>query len=389
MKNYVPEMKYETVTIQSSVTKRVMPPGFQLEIVAYDEEEFFKRTEIGRRYWELVAIHDVYHDKPMHQNVLRYWAELGLKKELFDADHDNAKYSYSVFTPLDLDPEKKYAVIYFSHGGGNTIQMAETYGFNTLAAVEKYIIVYAENGGRSNDQVIPEFARIMGELREKGYPVDWERVYSVGFSSGGMACSCTACTYTDRIAAVAVLPGANFLKEFPFYTGPEYYASTKGYRMPAIFLSGDNDHGNFPAPWVAKHPEELYKPGYNGVPKMEYAIENLNIWMRDIAKIKNYTPLTVESVSDLLLHSTDPVELEYGLKFDRGYAFRAQGTDWLGGDYYGTDGAPVIRYARAAGMIHITWESEANLVWDYLKHFRRDLKTGESLYDPVVCWGER
>ena len=66
-----------------------------------------------------------------------------------------------------------------------------------------------------------------------------------------------------------------------------------------------------------------------------------------------------------------------------------EGVDWLGGEFYGKDGAPVMRYARAIGIPHVVWSSQANLAWDYLKHFRRDQDTGESIYDPVICWGER
>ena len=94
-------------------------------------------------------------------------------------------------------------------------------------------------------------------------------------------------------------------------------------------------------------------------------------------------------MEELLANSQDPVEREFGLEFDISYSFHVQGVDWLGGEFYGKDGAPVMRYARAIGIPHVVWSSQANLAWDYLKHFRRDQDTGESIYDPVICWGER
>ncbi|MDR1801451.1 MAG: hypothetical protein LBQ95_06405 [Lachnospiraceae bacterium] len=386
MKNYVPELKYETVVHKEIVRRRIVPPGM-MEL-PFDEPSF-NLTEIGRRRREFVALFDSYADKPLHPDLLRYWANKGLKKELFDADHDDAKYAYSVFTPLDIDPEKKYALIYYSHGGGHNIEMAEIYGFNELAAIEKYIIVYPQNGGRSNDEVDTEFGRIMGELKKKGYPIDWERVYTAGFSSGSDAAISAACTYPDMVAAVSAMTGGNVFTQKRFYTGPEYYASTKGLRIPCFFCGGTVDRSNFPAPWILDHEGILGSPGDHGVPKMEYAVENLNIWLREIGKIKNYTPLTLDGIKDLLRNSDDPVEKESGLIFDKTFSFTAQGTNWIGGDYYGDDGAPAVRYVRAYGIPHVIWESEANVVWDYLKHFRRDLNTGESIYDPVVCWGER
>ncbi len=403
MEHKKPELIYETITRETVIKILDKPQG--LESIPYDEEAF-NLTDIGRRRRELVTLYDVYDDMPMHPNVLRYWARLGLKKELFDADRDDGKYAYSVFTPIDMYPDKKYALIYYSHGGGESIGMAETNGFNTIAGVEKYIVVYAQNGGRSNEEVDTEFGRIMGEIRKMGYPVDWERVYAAGFGSGGSASVCAACTYPDMVAAVAVMPGGDPFKELLFCSGPEYYASTKGYRIPGIFIGGTVDKGNFPAPWITE-----YAGSELGAGSVDDAMENLNIWMREIAKVDHFTPLTVQAVNDRLLHSADPYEKEFGLKFNQAYAFRAQGTDWLGGDFFGADGTPVMRFVRAEGVPHrmmtysmmfrgngsrckhhyisAAWESQANIVWDYLKRFRRDLKTGESLYDPVVCWGER
>ncbi len=384
MKNYIPELIYETVAVERTAKRKIDPEG--LGEIPYDKDAF-DCTDIGRSRRELNGLYEVYKECPMHPNVIRYWAERSLKKEVFDNDGKygfDALHEYSVFTPLDLNPEKKYALIYFCHGGGQPIEWAETYGFNTLAAIEKYIVVYAQNGGRSNDEVDTEFPRVMGEIRKKGYPVDWERVYVAGFSSGSEASAVAACTCPNLAAAIAVMPGGQPFKDLEFYTGSEYYASTKGCRIPGIFIGGTVDPGNFPARWMTE-----YFGNELGAGTVENAVQNLDVWMKEIAQVQNYEPLTREGITELLLHAEDPVECEFGLKFDRKGTFRAQGTDWLGGEFIGKDGAPVMRILRAKGVPHIIWESQANLVWDFLKHYRRDPQTGESIYDPVVCWGER
>ena len=384
MKNYKPDLISETVTYEYITKLKRNPPG--LGAMPYDEERF-RGTDIGRRRDELLVPFSVYADAPAHPELLRYWSDRGLKKELFNSDGKSgfdAPYAYSVFTPLDMDPEKRYALIYFSHGGGQSIEWAEHYGFNTLAAVEKYIAVYAQNGGRSNDEADAEFPRIIGELLERGYPIDRERVYCAGFSSGSEAAVAAACTHPELAAAVAVLPDGLPFKDLGFHTGPEYYASTRGYRIPGVFIGGTKDICAFPAQWML---------GYNGAAlgagTVENAVKNLDIWLREIAQAESAPALTRPGIEELLQHSGDPVEREFGLRFDRPCAFRAEGTDWLGGDFFGTDGAPVMRMLRAEGVPHIVWSSQANLVWDYLKHFRRDAETGESLYDPMICWGER
>lgn len=384
MQNFKPVIEYETILHEVSARRKIEPKT--IKNVPHDKEAYDK-SEIGRRRRQLDAMFNIYKDAPMHPELLAYWAEQGLKKELFDNNGQSCfdeKYQYSVFTPMGLDKDKKYATIYFCHGGGQPIEWAEHYGFNRLAAVEKYIVVYAQNGGRSNDEVDTEFPRIMNELFKKGYPIDRERIYIAGFSSGSEATAAAACTCPDMAAAIAVMPGGQPFLDLQFYTSPEYYASTKGYRIPGIYIGGTDDGVCFPAPWIVGYDgDEL------GAGTVENAVENLNIWQRDIAQVKNYAPISREELTERLTTAEDAVGREFGLSFDRSYEFRAEGTDWLGGDLYGEDGAPVMRMIRAKGIPHIIWESQASLVWDFLKHFRRDINTGESIYDTVACRGER
>lgn len=384
MKNYVPELIYETVTYEYITKIRRHPAG--LGPIPYDEESF-RQTDIGQRRDEMLAMYSTYGDDPMHPNVLRYWAQRGLKKELFD---NGGKYGfeapneYSVFTPLDMDSGKKYALVYFSHGGGQPIEWAEHYGFNTLAARERYIVVYAQNGGRSNDTAQKEFGRILSALKQKGYPIDWERVYAVGFSSGCEASTRIAAAYPEVVAAVGCMPDGIPFKNVDFTPNDPVLCNMKKYRIPGIFIGGTVDKGDFPAKWM-----NIYHGSELPVGSPADAVESLNAWLRDIAKVENFEPLTYDGIMERLNHAEDPVEREFGIRFHRTYGFRVQGTDWTGGEFYGGEGVPVMRWARARNVPHMVWESQSNLVWDYLKHFRRDTKTGESLYDPVVCWGER
>lgn len=370
MQTWLPLLRYDPVT------KKRIPDPSEEEELPFDEQAYAD-SEIGRRQAEMLAIFKQYPDDPMNPAVVKYWADRGLKKELFDNDRDDGMFSYSVFTPLDMKPGKKYAVIYFSHGGGVFNNQAETYGFNTLAPVERYIIVYPNNGGRSNNNIDTEFPRVMGELKKKGYPVDWERVYCVGFSSGSDASAVAACTCPELCAAVAIMPGGQPFKDLKFYTGADYYASSKGYRIPGIYIGGTTDVACYPAPWILDGERKPHRA------------ENLNLWMRDMAQLRNYKPITLGDIEAKLKAPADPFEAEFGLTLEKTFTFTVQGVDWLGGDLYGTDGAPVMRYVRAKGLPHVVWESQANIVWDYLKHFRRNPETGESIYDPIACWGEK
>lgn len=382
MENIQPKVEYD-IYVQEVSRKRKLEPEEALRPIT-EGLEGFDQTDIGREVRERNALYQAFQARPMHPDVLRYWASRGLKKELFDNQERfgfDAPYAYSVFTPVDMDKAKKYALIYFCHGGGQPIEWAEHYGFNALAASEKYMVVYAQNGGRSNDEVDTEFPRIIGELVKKGYPIDLERIYIAGFSSGSEGAVAAACTCPELTAAVAVMPGGQPFKNLDFCTKPELY---RQYRIPGIFIGGTQDIGNFPAPWIA----DYYGSGL-GAGTVENALENLQIWLRDIAQAQSCPGLCRADITEGLLHGQDPVAREFGLCFDRAYTFRAQGTDWLGGDYYGADGAPVMRIIRAKGVPHVVWTSQANIVWDYLKHFRREPGTGRSIYDIMACYGER
>ena len=383
MKRQKPDVTLENASYEQYVKMKGVFPG--LCPIPYDEEAF-RKNDIGRRNEELHALYDTYAENPLHPDLLRYWADRGLKKELFDSDGKTgfeAPCAYSVFTPLSMDKNKKYALIYFSHGGGHSIEWAETYGFNTQAAAERYIIVYAQNGGRFNDAAPEEFPRILESLKHKDYPIDWERVYAVGFSSGSEATARIAAAYPHMVAAVGCLPGGIPFKNINFAADPTMN-KLKKYRMPGIFIGGTLDKGNFPAQWMNQY------AGY-GLPvgSLENAVDSLNAWLTDVARAENAEPLSVCEIMKLLNHSDDPVEREFGIRFPEPFQFCVQDANWLGGDFYGEKHVPVMRWIRACDVPHLVWESQAELVWDYLKHFRRNIQSGESIYDPVVCWGER
>jgi hypothetical protein len=376
MKNYIPVHNFHG---------KEKNKAHDSHAISYDKEAFMGQTDIGIRHMQQVEEYERYGKNPMGEDTLAFWKREGLKKELFDKNQQNGDDRYSVFTPLDMQPDKKYALLYISHGGGQTIEQAEHYGFNKLAAREKFIAVYAMNGGRSNQEVDTEFLRILKNLQGKNYPIDWERIYPVGFSSGSEATVCAACTAPQYAAAIGVLPGGQPFKDLRFYTEPEYYASTRGMRIPGCFIGGTADIANFPAPWISD-PE---MSDQEGEPSLEERIQNLSIWMDKIAQVKEKKTLNKAEILSYLKDGRTEIEREFGLTFHREYSFEAEGCHWIGGDNLGTDEAPVMRCIRAVGVPHIVWDSQINLVWDYLKHFRRDSKTGQSIYDPVVCWGER
>ncbi|MDR1185871.1 MAG: aldo/keto reductase [Bifidobacteriaceae bacterium] len=318
-------------------------------------------------------IYERHPEDPLHPEVLRHWARLGVRKELFDADTDGR---YAVFTPLDLGgglgggesaatPECRRPLVYVSHGGLEPINHAETNGWAELAGREGLIVVYPWNRGPSNDDVQSEFPRILDALTARGYPIDPTRVYAVGYSAGSDATGVLACVYPDVLAAVSPSPGGNLFAKGRWHADRSSYAKNGPLRLPLICVAGTMDGGDV-YPLVAQE-----------------HLDNFSIWMTHIAKARDFEPLTLERSRAIAGTSPDAAERAFGFEFHRTFSFTREEMQWVGGDFFGDEGTVVARFVAGIGLPHAVTATHSLLIWDYLKHFSRDRATGESLYSPV------
>jgi poly(3-hydroxybutyrate) depolymerase len=324
-------------------------------------------TESGAYIGKMKAIAKQYPDEEMAEGVLAYWRENGVKKELYDADGDG---KYSVFTPLDMEPGKTYALVYCNHAGMTPINQYETCGFPMLAGREKFICVCPWNGGPSNDNVVTEFPRILRQMEEQGYPVDFQRIYVTGFSAGSDATGALATAYPERIAAISPDPGANMFLKGKWCENPSSYEKNLPLAMPLICMGGTMDGGD-------RYPLDT-----------EQGIRNFNLWMRDIVKADAFEEMTEEKARELSEGCTDRCKKIFGINFQRTYSFRQEGREWYVGEY-DRQGIVCARFICGEGVPHTQTRYHAAILWDFLKHFRRDTATGESIYDPIVVNGYR
>lgn len=341
----------------------------------FDRLHFYNETEMGANVRELQKMWRAYAGYGMHPTVVKYWAEKGIRKEAFDMEREKGIYAYAVFTPMNLKPGKKYALIYVCHGGGEDFYQAETYGFAQMVATENFICVCANNGrmgpNGDNQYVKTEFPRIINELLEKGYPIDTGRIYVTGFSSGSDACDTLATNWPKMIAAVGPCPGPNSFKNAYEYEDPSIYEEVARYKMPIICVGGTadvEDHFPFDYPW---------------------SYENYAIWINQIAGIGHYQPMTYDESRALIASSDDPVEKNFGLKFDRTYVRKMEGTTWYFGEYLLPSGVVGAKMVCGQDKPHIHVGSDAPLIWNFFKHFSRDPETFASVYTPDVVDGMR
>lgn len=343
--------------------------GSSFAVPGFDRAAWMQ-SEAGQNIGRMKAIAKQYPDEEMATGVVQYWEAHGVRKELFDAEENDGLGKYSVFTPLDLDYSKKYALVYCNHAGMTPINQYETCGFPMLAGKEKFICVCPWNGGPSNDLVQSEFPRILDSMREWGYPIDWERVYVTGFSAGSDATGVLACAYPETIAAISPDPGANMFLKGKWYESPEQYSRAQNYQMPVICVGGTMDGGDaYPL-------------------STEEGIANFNIWMERIVKIQNYPAASLSQTRCFANESSDLTKRYLGFEFHNTYSLSLEGLNWHVGEYL-SKGAVYARFIVGEGVPHTQTKYHAALVWDFLKHFSRDLETGASVYSPIVLDGIR
>ena len=126
--------------------------------------------------------------------------------------------SYTVFSPLSLDPKELVPLVVAIHGYTvDSTEMETSSHFDDQATQGGFIVVYPQGlnnswnagsccGHNSNDDV--GFIRDLIDRLVSGGRVDPNRVFVTGMSNGGAMAHRLACELSDRIAGVASVSGA-------------------------------------------------------------------------------------------------------------------------------------------------------------------------------------
>lgn len=302
-----------------------------------------------------------FEDDELNPEYVNQFTEMGVKKEVFDADHDEGRFRYNVHSPLDIKDGELLPMLYVSHGGMGTPFQAENWGFSELIAKERFIAVYANNGGYSNENTDTEFPRILKAMI-RDYPIDRSRVYAFGFSSGSDATETAATLWPEKIAACVPAPGSNAMYNSLCRLTEEAYEKCLPLRMPCLFLGGTADYGDR---WPFPDKE---------------CFENFNIWAEKICKVPEFIPTSLAKSRMIIDISNDPVERAAGLRFPVTYTFEEEEREWYAGEFPDENGHPILKVILAEGLPHVITDAHAPLAWEFLKHWSRDPETGELTY---------
>lgn len=298
---------------------------------------------------------------PMHvygvndQDLYDYWRGKGMVRKVYNVD--DPLNNWSVLVPSSAyipgNEDRTYPLVFVLHGANNPIHMAETYGYCELGGEREFITVLPFSN--NHDTIVEDIPTMMEELRAN-YPIDESRIYAVGYSLGGVASITLALNYPTMFAAVA--PGGTSLGGFGWELGTdEQWAALKDKGMPFINLYGSLDFFAYYPQKPGDLPATYYQRwlDVNGVDFVAYDPE------KDYAASEEY------------------MERETGVDFME-ITKKVYETDCHIGYYKNAEGVAVGAVACFDKMPHWPIGSFAEVAWDFLEHWSRDIETGESIY---------
>ena len=330
------------------------------------------------------------------EEVLAYWAEKGLVKQMHDVtEQEHTKWaSYLPKSYVDNpDNGRTYPLLFVMHGSGNPIFLAESYGYTNIAAREELIVIIPE------DETPESIDRLFAYAREH-YPVDWTRVYMVGYSLGGYMTSRHAMRWPERFAAVGsggmlfangwAVPQVQAGKVWPGEDiTPEMVQRAARFKIPACICMGQKEVlGLIPVTqdepvnqWVQHLEEKEQERGsreHHHEDRIDLSgknkIQSANNW-----RVANgCAPIPEEAVRAAAQTTDNPTEKMIGFPFEKTDVILRENRGHFVGDSVSEDGETYFRMIALENSPHWPSQALAELTWEFISQFAVDPETGKS-----------
>ena len=339
--------------------------------------ETYKNSQTCRTIFTYQECRNTYPDEYC-QEVVDYWAKRGLKKELHNIDDPANK--WASYLPLEFvnaeTKNKTYPLLFVLHGSNNPIYLAETYGYTHIAAREKLIVIIPENESAKSIDALFAYAKAH-------YPVDWSRVYMVGYSLGGIMTSRHAFRWPERFAAVGVggmlfangtmLPYPHLGITWPAETFTEdMVAHAADVKVPVCSCMGEHEFNHV---LPIHQGEPMYAPSANGespVIALDISAKNKIASVNNWRRMAGCEPIPEETVQQLVENSADIVTEKLGFPFEKTYVKTYEGRSQFIGDCVNSNGEVLARFVCIAKSAHWPCAGLAQTTWDFIKNFSRD-----------------
>lgn len=352
----------------------------------FDLDEY-AASESFQGICRLLEHNAVYPDENCKE-VLDYWQQRSLRKELHQAEDPGNK--WASFLPLGIQPDdnagRRYPLLFILHGAGNPIYLAECYGYTEIAAREQMIAIIPENESSESIEKLLDYCKIH-------YPVDWSRVYMVGYSLGGMMTTRHALCWPELFAAVGcggMLFANGAIDTYWHHDIPwrgeaiteRILAHAQRVKIPACICMGEQEFIELlpvtrePTPPLQAAPS-IDAQGHP-VPTLDLSsgnkIASVNNWRR----VAGCSCIPEQQVRAAVESSQDIVTQKLGFPFERTSVVQREGRRHFVGDCINPQGELLTRFIGLERSAHWPSAALAELTWEFLRQFARDPDTKES-----------
>ena len=247
------------------------------------------------------------------------------------------------------------------HGGGDDPrQYVDGQGYLELAGKERLIVISPEKANlhvtmEDGEPVLSSAIPALVRLIEEKYPeVDASRVYVTGYSMGSLAT--LEAIFGDPSVFAAAYPQAGIAGSWPT---EKQLANFEKYDIPCVISTSEYDSNKNVDPANKGIVEEFY---------------NL---LSELCILNGMDPLPETADYDAYPNSGFKADIYTRTKTNGEYTKHS----WY---MVNDDGVPMVGLTFTDDIVHCLYPEYAQMVWDYCKHFSRDLETGEVIYNPYV-----
>ena len=334
--------------------------GFDMEAHIHSEDGK-KQAE----NWE----HFIRYQNEMDPHVLDYWRSLGWEKSLHDTENPDKR--WSCFAPLSSMKEgctRKYPLYFVMHGGITPVYEMECNGLiQPTAPDEPFVIIPWKVD-------LPRFLEIY-HYAVTHFPIDRSRVYIYSYCGGSRA-NQFGLRYPELFAGIA--PCGNPLREN--YKPVMWYPDIERVQrigLPCIHVDGLEDVTQLLPCYATGDKAKSEDPNYPGrtfnmpLGRKEYKVNCL----RDLLYIHGCRDVTPEEVYACET-SEDIVRRKTGVPGDHTEVRTVLGKHHYVASFDNRHGNDRLCIVGIESMGHFPDASLGIAVWNYLRRFRRNMKTG-------------
>ena len=350
------------------------------------------------------------------QKAEEYYDSIGLIRKLFS--WDNYYERYSLLIPKDAyKRNEKMPLVFWLHGLGNSLEAEENMtGFTDIANKEGFMLCSPQN---TNPEKILEIIEEIASL----YNLDRSRIYLAGFSHGASQIHGLYFRHPNVFAGVLTSGDEVYCPWDSFDTDytEEELIRCKNLKMPIFLISGQCEPFPF-APMNEFHPKERLPRREWGRPDTSYQpdkdmqkdptrlrkkfvdasgnvttkiimardyspsdgedssiwnlsclnkrLDLLNLKARDIDKCLSFKSLHEDDIHRILGFYGDYEKIEYHY----GYRHYVIGIN-------DENNHQLFKFAVVSNSPHWPQLAIGEMGWDFLRHFSRDLYSGELIYE--------